>query len=526
LVRTHAIRTANEIRNWSKPLETAIQKLTEDADALVQRCAAEALGVHPSGAHTGFLLTLLNRAPKEDDHLVHAARIALREQLRPLTPADSAALESLHREDLNRFVMDAFLGVPGEPAALLCLHLFETKNLIPNAVFKKHLVHLSKHLSPSHLPSLAHLAVNRLSTEEPSAEQLGALRELSAGIQTRSPAALESLSAWAKSLVPSLLAAGGDSAGTAAEICGNLRLQEALPGIRSLLSDPKHSAEVRAKAAAAVIQLDPEPIPALRPFLRDAGVPGVVREKIATAFGEIGSREAGDALADCFKGASHAFQRTLATALNASPHGAELLLHACEAGSAAPALLLEKRISEKLLAHKLPGLTARWEAITRDLPPLNAVLDKLIADRRKTFDPLKANLHRGEEIFAQHCATCHALQGKGGQIGPQLDGVGGRGASRLFEDILDPNRNVDRAFRISMVTQKDGSIVSGMLRRDEADHIALVDLSGQEIRVKTSSVAARKETETSLMPPIFGDLLPEADLHHLISYLLSKTATR
>ena len=37
-------------------------------------------------------------------------------------------------------------------------------------------------------------------------------------------------------------------------------------------------------------------------------------------------------------------------------------------------------------------------------------------------------------------------------VGPQLDGVGTRGLERLIEDVLDPNRNVDPAFRASHVT--------------------------------------------------------------------------
>jgi hypothetical protein len=35
---------------------------------------------------------------------------------------------------------------------------------------------------------------------------------------------------------------------------------------------------------------------------------------------------------------------------------------------------------------------------------------------------------------------------QGGNIGPQLDGIGGCGLERVVEDIIDPHRNVDPTF--------------------------------------------------------------------------------
>ncbi len=526
LVRTHATRTASEVPTWSKALKTAVQNLTQDSDALIQRCAAEALGVHPSKDNTTTLLALLHKVPQHDDHLLHAGRIALREQLRTFSEADSAALEGLPKEDLNRFVMDAFLGVSGEQAALFRLSLFEKSGLLSNAVFKKHLASLAKGLPPVELAKLAVLSKQRLSVEEPAADQLAALKDLTPHSLDRNPEAAATLTEWTKSILPQLLALGGDAAGTAAEIAGNLKIGDALKGVHTLLLDTKASPENRAKAAAAVLRLEPKPIPALRPILEDPSVPSAVREKVAAAFGEMASKEACAALQGSLKGASHSFQRTVATALSSSVDGAEMLLNACAEGAAASSLLLEKRLSEKLLAYKRPQLTAKLEELTASLPPLNVALDKLISDRRKTFDPAKANAQHGLEIFTQSCATCHAIEGKGANIGPQLDGIGGRGATRLLEDILDPSRNVDKAFRLTMATKKDGSIVTGMLRRESDGEIILVDLAGQELRVKTTDVSARKETETSLMPPNFGELLSEANLNDLLAYLLTKAAAK
>ena len=122
----------------------------------------------------------------------------------------------------------------------------------------------------------------------------------------------------------------------------------------------------------------------------------------------------------------------------------------------------------------------------------------------------------------QTCALPISIEGKGGVLGPQLDGIGGRGPDRLLEDILDPNRNVDRAFRMNVITLKNGSVIAGLPRREEGAQLVLADAAGQETRVTIADIAERKETETSLMPPTFGEIIPPAELDDLLAFLLGK----
>ena len=59
-------------------------------------------------------------------------------------------------------------------------------------------------------------------------------------------------------------------------------------------------------------------------------------------------------------------------------------------------------------------------------------------------------------MFEKYCARCHQIGGRGKTVGPQLDGISNRGLDRLIEDVLDPNRNVESAFRSSMIKLKSG----------------------------------------------------------------------
>lgn len=149
-------------------------------------------------------------------------------------------------------------------------------------------------------------------------------------------------------------------------------------------------------------------------------------------------------------------------------------------------------------------------------------LDALITTRTAAFDAKKVDLERGQKNFMMHCAACHQMQGQGGLIGPQLDGIGNRGVARLSEDILDPNRNVDAHFHLHTLKLKDGSSISGFLKGEAGQVILISDAAGQEHRIAKSEVTEDLTTAMSLMPPAFGQMLSAEDYNHLMGWLLTK----
>lgn len=149
-------------------------------------------------------------------------------------------------------------------------------------------------------------------------------------------------------------------------------------------------------------------------------------------------------------------------------------------------------------------------------------LDELIASRSKSFKAGKPDIDKGSQIFATSCAACHQIGGKGGLIGPQLDGIGARGVDRLCEDILDPNRNVDAHFHLNQFTMKDGSSIGGFVRSESVNVIHLIDAAGQEHRVSKTDIDKKLVSPMSLMPPAFGQLLSEEEFRNLLGYLLGQ----
>ncbi|MBE7493796.1 MAG: c-type cytochrome [Verrucomicrobiaceae bacterium] len=187
-----------------------------------------------------------------------------------------------------------------------------------------------------------------------------------------------------------------------------------------------------------------------------------------------------------------------------------------------------------MLQHSAPA--ALREKLATYLPPRPAPpplpvspeqrkqLDTLIAARAAAFAKSKPDLEVGANVFKMNCAACHQIQGEGGLIGPQLDGIGARGAARLCEDILDPNRNVDAHFHVHTLTLKGGSTLAGFLKAEAGQVLILADATGKEHRVSKSDTTKAEVMPMSLMPPTFGQTMDEATFNDLLGYLLNEKA--
>jgi putative heme-binding domain-containing protein len=219
-------------------------------------------------------------------------------------------------------------------------------------------------------------------------------------------------------------------------------------------------------------------------------------------------------------------QNVIAAALAGSRPGAEKLLEAVTAGKASARLLQEPSVVPRLGAANVPGLKERVAKLTHGLPPADQRLQDLLRRRRAGFVRAKADAALGAQVFEKSCAICHQVGGKGSKIGPQLDGIGVRGLDRLLEDTLDPNRNVDQAFRSTTLTLKKGQVVSGLLLKEEGAVLVLADAQGKEVRVPKDDVEERSVSQVSPMPANFGDAIPEADFYHLLAYLLRQQQQR
>ncbi len=185
-----------------------------------------------------------------------------------------------------------------------------------------------------------------------------------------------------------------------------------------------------------------------------------------------------------------------------------------------------------LAASSIEKLTSDWWEANRansiiqsiaEFRPSQDEKDKQRAERfiqrRTEVVALNGDTERGKALFGQHCGQCHQFAGQGKVVGPQLEGVGGRGFERLCEDILMPNQNVDHAFWTTAILTQDGQVLSGLVRQRDDVKLVMADVKGEERSIELSSIEEEKQTRRSLMPENFDEILSAQQLCDLIRYL-------
>jgi putative heme-binding domain-containing protein len=516
-VRVHAQRVLGERPTLSAALRALALAGLKDADANVRRAAADALGRHPAPENVRPLLDLRHAVPADDTHLLHVVRMALRDQLRPASTWAKLPVDSWDERD-RRAVADVALGVPGAEAAAYLLRHVERFPEGRDAL-ARYAHHIARYGTAEANQAL--LAFARDHRPDDLDGQAALVRAIQRGTQERGARLDGAVRAWAAAVTRQLLASRrGPEVQAGIELVGTLKLEGQQPLLAELALAHRPEAQ-RVAALNALAALDARSYaPVLGRVLADAAAPVGLREHAANLLARANQPESQAQLLQALPAAPARLQNAIAAGLAGSSAGAEQLLQAVAGGKASGRLLQERAVALRLEQARVRDLKGRLARLTQGLPPADKSLQDLLGRRRQGFRAAKADPALGAQVFQKHCAVCHQLGGQGAKVGPQLDGIGVRGVERLLEDTLDPNRNVDQAFRLTTLNLVKGQVVSGLLLKEEGEVLVLADAQGKEVRVPKKEVEERSVSPLSPMPANFADAIPEADFYHLLAYLL------
>src|SRR5690606_36904601 len=203
------------------------------------------------------------------------------------------------------------------------------------------------------------------------------------------------------------------------------------------------------------------------------------------------------------------------------PGWTEQLLDAVEAGSL-PASDLGAYHIRRIHAFRRDDLSKRAAELWGESRESDAGKLALISRWKSLLTPAvlaTADKAAGRTLFASLCGTCHKMFGAGGDIGPDLTGSGRDNLDYLLTNIVDPGAVVARDQQVTIVTMKDGRVLSGIVRRNDGRVVVLQTIIGQT----TLSAADIESTETiaaSLMPEGLLNALQEDEVRNLIAWLM------
>lgn len=514
LLRVHALRIFAEQPRWTQAEQDAVQRRLHDSDALVRRVAVDALDRHPSSEVLEALISIRREpATVPDEFLMHTVRMAIRDHL-----ANPSIAWPRTSDEQVECLADAALGTTDERAANFLAANLATLAGRRRSRTPEFLHHAARYAAMSRIGDLTSV-IEKIGGDNPALSGRLLVAWI-AGLRERGKTNVPTTE-WALKTGRQLLASETtDDVRLGIEVALALRQSEFAAAIAKIIGESRYPAELRADACTALATLDgPACVPTLAAQLANGREAPLIRDKAAEALARLPQTAARAALFDALNTAPARLANTIAAAMAGSREGASALLDHMEAGRGSPRLLLERPVRAKFDALKQPAIQDRIAKLTNGLPSPDTAIQEIL--KRYAANIVSKDPANGSRVFQKHCATCHQVGGQGTKIGPHLDGIGVRGLDRLLEDVLDPNRNVDPAFRTTIIVLKSGVSLSGLVLREDGAILVLADNQGKEQRVEKSQIESRDLSPLSPMPANWGDQITNGDLGDLIGYLLT-----
>ena len=130
---------------------------------------------------------------------------------------------------------------------------------------------------------------------------------------------------------------------------------------------------------------------------------------------------------------------------------------------------------------------------------------------------------RGRALFAGagNCASCHAVNGKGPHVAPDLGDIGTlRTAELLHRTLTDPAASMLPLNRSVRAVTKDGKVINGRRLNEDTYTVQLIDEQERLVSLTKSDLREFTVLKTTPMPS-YKDKFSAQELADLEAYLLS-----
>ncbi len=229
---------------------------------------------------------------------------------------------------------------------------------------------------------------------------------------------------------------------------------------------------------------------------------------------------AGERLLEDWGQLSPATQLAAIEPLTATRESMQLLLDGVSAGIVSKDLINTNQL-RKWLASDNVELTTAIEAIWGHVRVTdNVARAQLVTQTLQQINSgARGSLTRGVLIFDRVCSQCHALHGRGYEVGPNIEGNGRGNLQQLISNILDPSLVIGEAFQAKTVLTVDGEVVSGLVVAENDRYLSLKVQGGKTIEFDKQEVEQIKTSNQSLMPEGVEAQMQPQELFDLLAYL-------
>jgi len=535
-------------------IQTAVPGLTKllsDPAPRVRFFAAQSLGKLPAKGAVPALFQMLQDNANRDAYVRHAAVVAI------ATHADTAALAAKAKDKSEFIRLGALLALRRQASPEVARFLTDASPRLVNEAARA--IHDGPILAA--LPQLAALGLSpgdeALTRRVANAgylvgDTVSAQRLAAAAADPKSPVAirreaLTALVAWNEPFYRNRIT--GLHHALPASRNAQAALAAATPILPVLFADADEIIRIAATELAGALKATAAE-PALLALLADAKNTGKTRAGALHALDAIGSAKLGDAVrAALTSGDKTLVETSRQLAGRVSP---QLAVEVNAAVLGKGSIREQQEALATIAAQAVPEagsvLLAQFDALAAGKLPRGLWLDLIEAAEQSDSPALKARLAArtaqtandpaakwaacveggdaklGKAIFAEKaeaaCMRCHKVKGLGGDVGPELTGIGKtKDRAYLLQSIVDPNAVIAPGFENVLLTLADGRMLVGLLNVEDAQELTIASLvDGKREKVRKDLVKARISVP-SAMPAGLAEVLGPRALRDLLEYL-------
>jgi putative heme-binding domain-containing protein len=310
------------------------------------------------------------------------------------------------------------------------------------------------------------------------------------------------------------------------EIDAHMGVQEALAVYREHLGDPAERIRTRENALNVLLQAkDASTAKTLLQLIQN-DAPASLRRKAIQALASLKDAVTPKILGAALPKLSSNELPDAVNTLASTKEGAKALLKAVEAKTV-PATALSPFLVRQLTAFDDAEINALIKSAWGDVNAPKADLAERTKKYRDLLTPAKlakGDLAKGKMLYTATCGQCHKLFGEGQNVGPDITGSNRADLNYLLENVLDPNAVIGKAYQLNLFTMKDGRVMSGVIKEENAAAVKIAMMGGVEFTLPVADIAKREVSKLSTMPEGLFDALQPAQVIDLVKYLQSGSA--
>ncbi len=145
-------------------------------------------------------------------------------------------------------------------------------------------------------------------------------------------------------------------------------------------------------------------------------------------------------------------------------------------------------------------------------------ITKILQDVPSQGDPA-----RGAAVFRRErlqCLSCHAVQGQGGKVGPDLSSLGGSARlGDILQSLISPSASIKEGYQTTQLVTVDGRLLSGIVQQQTEDHVRIRDAQGVLQTIPMEEIDEIVASRLSMMPTGLTEVLTREELVDLVRYL-------